>query len=474
MSKTHRPLAVVGIVLSMSMAALEATVVATAMPTVVGELGGLELYGWVGAVYMVATTVTIPLYGKLADLYGRKPVFYVGLAAFLAGSMASGMARSMPQLIVFRALQGVGAGGLQPVALTMVGDLFNVEERGRLQGLFGAVWGVAGMAGPLVGALIVRALSWRWVFFINVPFGVLAAIVLQLFFHETMAKRDRALDVAGAALLTAAILGLLLGASGVRPLLSWTCAAAGLAAFLWIETRAPEPILPLALLRRPIIAASSAACTILGGLMMATLIFVPLYVQAVLGGSPTEAGTTVAPLLVGWPLASAASGRLLSRIGIRPLVRAGMTIGALASVANAVLLQPTTSLFSIRVAMFALGVGLGTASTALLIAVQEAVTWEERGVATASTVFFRTIGGALAVGALGAVLARALGPGVPVDLVNQLLSPDHGRSLDASLAGPLAQAIDHALRVVFLAVAGVGAAGAISGLVFPKIAPIAA
>jgi EmrB/QacA subfamily drug resistance transporter len=469
--KTHRPLAVVAILLAMAMAALEATVVATAMPTVVGDLGGLELYGWVGAVYMLGTTVTIPLYGKLADLYGRKPIFFLGLALFQAGSMASGMSRSMTQLIAFRALQGVGAGGLQPVALTIIGDLFTIEERARIQGLFGAVWGVAGMAGPLVGGLIVRALSWRWVFYINVPLGLLSGVMLQAFFHERVARRNRALDLSGAGLLAATILSLLLGASGVRPLL--TLAAAGLmfAAFLWVEARAPEPIIPMSLMRRPIIAASSIAAALLGGLMMATVIYVPLYVQAVLGGTPTEAGTTVAPMLVGWPLASALSGRLLTKVGMRPLVRAGTAIAAVASTAVAWLLDPNASLFALRSAMFVFGVGLGIANTALLIAVQQAVTWEQRGVATASSMFFRTIGGALAVGALGAVLAHevSLGAEAPTSLVNQLLGPEHGRGIDPALLRPLAAAIDHALRVVFMALAGVGAAGALSGIAFPKV-----
>lgn len=467
--RTHRPLAVVAILLAMAMAALEATVVATAMPTVVGDLGGLELYGWVSAVYMVATTITIPLYGKLADLYGRKPTLYLGLALFLAGSMASGLSRSMTQLIVFRALQGVGAGGLQPVALTIIGDLFTIEERARIQGLFGAVWGVAAMAGPLVGGLIVHALSWRWVFYINLPFGLLTAAMLQLFFHEEVGRKDRSLDFAGAALLGASILAVLLGASGVHPLVAFPVAALTLAAFIRVESRAPEPILPLPLLRRPLIAASSLAAALLGALMVGAIMFVPLYVQGVIGGTPTQAGTAVAPMLIGWPIASALSGRLLTRVGMRPLVRVGTLVAAAASFALAWLLQPGASLLAIRAAMFVFGVGLGTANTALIIAVQQAVTWEQRGVATASAMFFRTIGGALSVGALGAVLAHALGTGAPAGLVNALLGPEHGRGVDPALLAPLAAVIDHGLRVVFVAVAGIGAASALSGLVFPDV-----
>jgi EmrB/QacA subfamily drug resistance transporter len=468
--KSNRPLTVVAVLLSLAMAALETTVVATAMPTVVGDLGGLELYGWVGAVYLLGTTVTIPLYGKLADLYGRKPIMLLGLALFLAGSMASGMARSMAQLIAFRAVQGIGAGGLQPVALTIVGDIFTIEERARIQGLFGAVWGVAGMAGPLLGGVIVRALSWRWVFYINVPFGLLSAAMLQLAFHEKLARTERKLDFAGAALLATAILALLLGASGVVPALTLSVAIVSAGGFLFVESGAPEPILPLSLMRRRIIASSSVAAAFLGGLLMATLLYLPLYVQAVLGGTPTQAGITVAPMMVGWPLASALSARLLVRFGMRPLVRAGTAIAAMASILVAWLLEAHGSLSALRLAMFVSGVGLGTANTALLIAVQHAVTWEQRGVATASAMFLRTIGGTVAVGALGAVLAHTLGADVPSELVNRLLGPERGRGIDPAALQPIASAIDHALGFVFAANAGIGVAAALSGLFFPKSA----
>jgi EmrB/QacA subfamily drug resistance transporter len=469
MSKTHRPLAVVAVLLAMFMAALEATVVATAMPTVVGDLGGLELYGWVGSVYMVASTVTIPLYGKLADLYGRKPILYLGLAVFLAGSMASGLSRTMTQLIVFRAIQGVGAGGLQPVSITIIGDLFTPQERAKIQGLFGAVWGVAGMAGPLVGGLIVRVLSWRWVFYINVPFGVLSGAVLFFALHEKIERKERKLDLAGAALLATGILALLLGASAVSPVLTLAVAALATAGFLWVEARAPEPILPLDLMRMPVIATSSIAAALLGGLMMATVIYVPLFVQAVLGGSPTEAGTAVAPMLIGWPLASALSGRLLPKLGMRPLVRFGSVIALGASTAVALLLQPGASLTWVRVAMFSFGVGLGCANTSLLIAVQQAVAWDRRGVATASTMFFRSIGGALAVGVLGAVLARALPADVPTAVVNDLLGPTHGKALDPAVVAPLAAALDSALRTVFRGLAGMAVVAMIAGMAFPRV-----
>ncbi len=469
MPKTRRPLAVAAILVGMFMAALEATVVATAMPTVVGDLGGIELYGWVGSIYMVASTITIPIYGKLADLYGRKPTMYLGIAIFLAGSMASGLAGSMTQLIAFRALQGVGAGGVQPVALTIVGDLFTVEERGRIQGLFGAVWGVAGIAGPLVGGLIVRALSWRWVFYINLPFGLLSAALLAAFFHEDIAKKTPTIDFLGAGLLSSAILSLLLAVSGVQPVVTAPLAVASFVAFVWAERRAKEPLLPLDILSRPVIAHANLAGGLMGSLMTATVMYVPLYVQAVLGGTPTEAGTAVAPMLVGWPIAAAISGRLLTRVGMRTLVRTGAIVACASAWVMVAALRPFAPLFAVRIAMFTLGVGMGTANTALIIAVQQAVSWSHRGVATASTMFFRMIGGALAVGVLGAVLAHALGPGVPTELVNQLLGPSHGRGLDEALLAPLSSSMAAGLGTIFQIIAGIGTAALVAGLVFPKV-----
>jgi EmrB/QacA subfamily drug resistance transporter len=468
MPKTHRPFAVVGVLLSMFMAAMEATVVGTAMPTVVEKLGGIEYYGWVGAVYMLTSTVTMPLYGKLADLYGRKPIMMLAMAAFLIGSMASGLSQTMMQLIAFRAMQGIGAGGLQPVAMTIVGDIFKPAERARIQGIFGAVWGVAAMSGPLLGGLLVSVLSWRWVFFINVPFGILSALMLSAFFHEPVERKDHALDVAGTALLAGSIVSVLLGASRVAPAVTLPVATVLLGGFVAVEQRAREPVLSLRLLRRRIMAVSSVAGLIVGSVMSATIIYLPLYAQAVRGATPTQAGFTVAPMLIGWPLASALSGRLLARVGYRPLVRAGFAIVTVTSIALAVLLRGGATMPALGATMFAMGTGMGLANTALVIAVQESAAWAERGVATASTMFFRTIGGAVAVGGLGAVLAASVGQHVPPSLLNQLLGPEHGRGLDAALLGQLAGDLRGGLERVFDAIALVSIGSLAAGLLFPR------
>src|SRR6266478_3938768 len=473
--KTNRPLTVISLLLSLSMAAMEMTVVSTAMPTVVGDLGGIHLYSWVFTGYLLTSTVTVPLYGKLADLYGRKPVLLAGIAVFLVGSMASGLARGIGALIGFRALQGLGAGAMQPTTLTIVGDIYNLEERSRMQGLFGAVWGVAGLIGPLLGGIIVKYLSWRWVFFINVPAGIAAAGLLVVALHENVEHRQHSLDWAGAALLTVGLAALLIGVHGGRATLFGLPIAVGsMALFFFVEGRAPEPVLPMDLFRQRVMAVATVAGAFVGAGMISMVTYVPLYVQGVLGGSPTEAGSAITPMVIGWPIASAISGRALPRVGFRILVRSGLVISAVAAGALALLLRPGMSLHVPQAMSAVFGLGLGLANTALLIAVQTSVEWRQRGVATASTMFARTIGGTLAVGVLGAALSAAvLRDGtVPAGAADRLLGPEHGAGLDPAVVSSLSVSLQSGLGTVFWAIAGISVAAAITSLFFPRI-PIA-
>ena len=461
---------VAAIVLSMFMSAMEATVVATAMPTVVADLHGIELYGWVTAIYMLASTVTIPLWGKLADLRGRRPVMLAGMALFLLGSVLSGAAGGMVALIAFRGIQGAGAGALQPVALTIIGDLFTIEERGRMQGIFGAVWGLAAVSGPLLGGLIVHALGWRWVFFVNVPFGVLSAALLVAF-HRDPARTTapKPLDVAGAALLTVTVLALLAGVGGRSPALTLPLAALGLAAFLAVERRAGEPMIPLTLFRDPVIATASVAGVLMGSVMMASLTYLPLHVQAVLRGTPTAAGTAVAPMLIGWPVASAVAGRLLARTSYRVLVRTGLVAVGVATFALWRLLAAGAGTSSMRAVMLLFGAGMGFANTALIVMVQERAGFAMRGVATASTMFFRTIGGAVAVGALGALLARRVAGDVPESLLREMLGPEHGAGVDPRVLQAAGVHLSGAMVTVFGVVAALGVLAALTGPFFPAV-----
>ena len=474
MRTTHRPLTVAALLLGLFMAAMEMTVVSTAMPTAVGDLGGIHLYAWAFAAYMLTATVTVPIYGKLADLRGRKPVMIAGVALFLAGSFACGHARTMEQLIAFRAVQGLGAGAIQPMALTIVGDLFDVHQRARMQGLFGAVWGVAGLIGPLLGGAIVRWLSWRWVFYVNVPPGLACAAILWFGYHERVERHEHRLDVLGAALLSAAVV-LVLVATRARDLLLWAAPAAvlALALFLAVERRAREPLLPLDLFAQPVIASASAVGALVGAAMITTVTFVPLHVQSVLGGSPTDAGSAIAPMAIGWPVASALSGRLLPRVGYRVLVRGGLLLSLVAALGLALLLGPGTGLMAPRLLTALYGVGLGLANTPLVIAVQTSVPWNRRGIATASTMFFRTIGGTLAVGILGGVLAASLQGGrATAQQVEQLLGPERSL-LPPALLGALSGALQRGLGRVFWASAGIALAAFLAGLLFPalRVAP---
>jgi len=470
--KTNRPLTVVSLLLSLSMAAMEMTVVSTAMPTVVGDLGGIHYYSWVFTAYLLTSTVTVPIYGKLADLYGRKPVLLAGIAVFLVGSMASGLAHSIGALIAFRALQGLGAGAMQPTTLTIVGDIYNLEERARMQGVFGAVWGVAGLIGPLLGGIIVKYLSWRWVFFINVPAGIASAALLVGALHEEVEHRQHSLDLAGAGLLTLGLTALLFGAhGGSSSAVGLPLAVASLLLFFFLERRTPEPVLPLDLFRQRVMAVATVVGALVGAGMISMVTYVPLYVQGVLGGSPTQAGAAITPMVIGWPIASAVSGRLLPRVGFRALVRLGLTVSATAAVAMAALLRPGASVHVPQVVSALFGIGLGLANTALLIAVQTSVEWRQRGVATASTMFARTIGGTLAVGVLGALLASALSsdPSVPADAADRLLGPEHGSGLDPSIVGALSAALQSGLATVFWLIAAIAIAAAAISLLFPDL-----
>src|SRR5436190_3961399 len=341
-----------------------------------------------------------------------------------------------------------------------------------MQGVFGAVWGVAGLIGPLLGGIIVKYLSWRWVFFINVPAGVAAAGLLMASLHENVEHRRHSLDWAGAGLLTIGLTALLVGVHGGHAAaIGLPLSALSLLLFVVIERRAPEPVLPLDLFRQRVMAVSTAAGALVGAGMISMVTYVPLYVQGVLGGSPTEAGSAITPMVIGWPIASAISGRVLPRVGFRPLVRWGLAISAVAAVALALLLRPGVSLHLPQVISALFGVGLGLANTALLIAVQTSVEWRQRGVATASTMFARTIGGTLAVGVLGALLSSSLlsDSSVPAGAADQLLGPAHGTGLDPRVIESLANSLQGGLSTVFWAIAAIAVASAVTTLFFPEL-----
>jgi EmrB/QacA subfamily drug resistance transporter len=416
LSKRRKALITLATLIGTFLAALDATVVGTAMPTVIGELGGLELYPWAFASYLLAATVTGPVFGKLSDTYGRKPVYLAGIFLFLLGSVLAGTSRSMEALILFRTLQGLGAGAVQPVAITIVGDIFELETRARIQGLFGAVWGISAVVGPAAGGFITDLISWRWVFYVNVPFGIVAAVLLAMTLTETFEHRTRSVDYLGTALLTGglvAVLLALLGGGGEPALSAFTLAlffggVALLALFVLVERQAVDPIVPLDLFKERIIAVSALGNLAMGGVLLGVSVYVPLFVQGALGGTAITAGAAVASLSIGWPVGSFVGGRMLLYTGYRTTLILGSALLALGS-ALCVPMDGRTSLAYVVLAVVVIGLGLGFSSTSYLVSVQNAVPWRRRGVATSSVVFFRTVGGSIGVAVMGALLNASLG-----------------------------------------------------------------
>ncbi len=313
-----------GIMAAIAVAALDSTVVGTAMPTIIGQLGGLSEYAWVFTAYLVTSTTTVPLYARLADIHGRKPVFLVGLTLFVVGSVLCGTATSMPALIAFRALQGLGAGAVQPISFTIAGDIFSPRQRARMQGLFSGVWGLSAIIGPALGGVITTTVGWPWVFEINLPVGILAGLIIWFAFHERFERRSQSIDWLGAGLLTGSIVLLLFAVSEGGQLFGWTSplvvamlagAVALFVAFVLNSRRTPAPLIDLDLLRSPLVRAGLGIGTLAGVVMFGLTTYVPPMVQGVHGGTALEAGAAVAAMSIGWPIASVLAGRLLIRIG---------------------------------------------------------------------------------------------------------------------------------------------------------------
>ncbi len=423
MEDARRWRALTGIMLSIFLAAMESTVVATAMPKVVESLGGLEMYSWVFSGFLLTSTVTMPLWGRLSDLFGRRPTYLAGLTIFLAGSALSGTAHGMLELIAFRMLQGLGAGSLMTIGMTIVGDLFGLERRARMQGYISGVWGVASLIGPLLGGLLTDHVSWRWVFYINLPFGIVAMVLIAgALRDEALVRRRPVIDYPGLTLFAAGVSALLLGLVEAGRVATWTgldvlaplaLAVLVLAGFVAVERRAAEPIVPLRLFSNRIVVAAVVTGFLAGMAMFGAISFVPLFMQAVTGSTATQAGFVLTPFVLGWVALSIASARAVLRLGYRTIVIGGMSCLTVAFLLLARWDSGLTSGEAMRDMLLA-GVGMGMNMVPMLIAVQSGVERTDLGIATSMTQFFRAVGGALGLSLMGTVMARRLAAGVPM------------------------------------------------------------
>ena len=397
----------------MFVSAIEATIVATAMPSIVSSLGGLELYSWVFSGFLLMQALTIPIYGKLADLFGRKRVFMAGNLIFLVGSVLCALGQSMSALVAYRLVQGFGAGAIQSLATTLVGDLYTLQERGRVQGYMASVWGISAIVGPVAGGLIVQHAHWSWVFWINIPFGIAAITLVSLYLHEQIAPKKVSIDYPGAGLMLACLLLLMLGFTQGRSLglagagMMFVFAAALFRVFVGWERRASDPVIHLELWHRPVIALGNIATFAAGIAMIGVISFMPIFLQGVQGHSPFVAGIALCAMSVGWPLASVITGRVLARSRTRTLVRTGSALVLFGAVVIAALIEFGPALAA--AGSFIMGAGFGILNATLIVAIQSSVGWSQRGVATASNILMRTLGNTIGAAVFGGVLNLLIG-----------------------------------------------------------------
>jgi EmrB/QacA subfamily drug resistance transporter len=401
----------IALMVTNGLVAIEATILATAVPTIVDDLGGFAQFPWLFSIYLLAQAVSVPIYAKLSDVVGRKPIILIGIGLFLAGSILCGFAWNMPALIAFRAVQGLGAGAVLPMAITIVGDIYSVGERARVQGYLASVWAISAVVGPTLGGIFSEFLTWRWIFFVNIPLCVLAFWMLARAFHETITPVRHRVDYAGAATLTVALTLLILGVLEGGQAWPWdsptsiavfAIGAVALVIFVIVERRAAEPVLPLWVFSRRLLGTTSLIGLGIGAILIGVSSYVPTYLEGSIGVSPLVGGLALAALTIGWPLSATLSGRLYLRLGFRATALLGaaiMTIGVGVLAAFAT----TPSVAVVAIACFIVGAGMGLTATPSLVAAQSSVEWNERGVVTGTNLFARSIGSAVGVAIFGAI-----------------------------------------------------------------------
>lgn len=469
--QTNRPYVLASIILAMFMAAIEATIVATALPSIVADLGGFSIFSWVFSIYLLMQAITIPIYGKLADLYGRKPVFGIGVLIFLIGSLLCGFSTTMPMLIIARLIQGLGAGAVQPIATTIVGDIYTLEERAKVQGYLASVWGISSIVGPTAGGIIVTYFHWSWIYWLNIPIGFLAILGIFLYLHEDVEKKQHSIDYIGAGLLLLSISTLMV--AFIQGGIAWDWMSTpsivlfciffiSFTLFIWQEKIAKDPVMPLHIWKNKMIAVANIASLLTGAVMIGVSSFLPTFVQGVMERPPIVAGFSLAMMSIGWPISSTIAGRLMIKIGFfRTALIGGVAL--LIGSTFFISLQPEYGPVWAGLGSFFIGVGMGFSTTTFVVSIQNSVDWNVRGVATASNMFMRILGSTIGVALLGGILntkmrnylgqeARELNLTLDLDVTNVLLDPVERSSLTDPVVEILQNGLTMALHGVYWAV----------------------
>ncbi|GAA0324935.1 MDR family MFS transporter [Bacillus carboniphilus] len=469
--QTKRPFVLISVMLAMFMGAVEATIVATAMPAIAADLGGFSSYSWVFSSYLLMNAVTVLIYGKLADIFGRKPVMTFGILVFLLGSVLCGFAESMTFLIVARFIQGFGAGAILPIATTIVGDIYTKEERAQIQGYLASVWGISAISGPAIGGLLVEFVTWRFVFWVNIPLGILSLLGIWFFLHEHIDKKERKIDYKGSILLTVSlsVIMYVLVEGGVRfewvslPVLGlFTFSFLLLFIFYFHEKRIQEPMVPFTLWKEKSILIANVVSLTTGVILMGLTSFIPTFVQGVMGYSPIIAGFTLTTMSIGWPIASTVAGRLLLKIGYRVTALSG-GVSLVIGTTILVTLHSHSSPIMVAVGSFFVGVGMGLTTTSFIVSIQSTVNWEQRGIATASNVFMRNLGTTIGAALLGGILNSKIASYIhnssvrgsenyTVDSTNLLLDVEKRSDLPQSIVEMLQEGLANGLHVVYIVV----------------------
>lgn len=480
---TNRKMVTIAMLVAIFLVAIDVTVVSTAMPRIVTDLSGLSLISWVFAIYTLTTSVTTPIYGKLADLYGRKLIFSIGVVLFVLGSMLSGASQSMTQLIWFRAFQGIGAGAVMPLTFTIIGDLYPGEQRAKMQGVFSSVWGIAGLLGPLVGGFFVDQLSWRWIFYINLPVGIVSLILVWSFLHEHFDKKSKSIDYWGAVTFTIGISALLYALLNGGQNYAWNSAPiiglfAGAAVFLilfiLIEAKSKEPMLPLSLFKIPVIGVSNIVGFLASAVLIGANVYLPMWIQLILGHSAMNSGLTLMPMSIAWPLGATFAGRFMYRIGSKLTTVIGSVLIILGA-AWLLAVDLGSPYWYFVGLMIVLGLGLGYATTPTTVLVQSAVGWQMRGAATASNTFMRSIGQTVGVAIFGTLFNRTLTNYmtthyqglIPGANLSNVLNSSVLSKLPATVLHAVQQALAYALHSVFILVLGFAALNLLATFVLP-------